>query len=71
MKKICPGIIEALLIIVNKSIQEGEFPNNMKLAIVKPLYKDKSKFEMINYRPVSLLPVISKIKKQKFKCKNS
>ena len=33
----------------------------MKLPIAKPLYKGKSKFEMINYRPVSLPPVISKI----------
>ena len=61
LKKICPGIVKALEIVFNKSIQEGEFPSNMKLAIVKPLFKGKSRTEIINYRPVSLLPVLSKI----------
>ena len=37
LKKIYPGIIKALEIIFNKSIEEGAFPSNMKLAIVKPL----------------------------------
>ena len=33
----------------------------MKLAEVVPLYKNKSKIEPGNYRPISLLPMISKI----------
>ena len=61
LKKIYPSIMKALIIIFNKSLQTGEYPNNMKLAIIKPLYKGKCKFEIINYRPVCLLPVISKI----------
>ena len=61
LKKIYPGILIALEIIFNKSLQEGAFPKNMKLSIVKPLYKGKDKTEIINYRPISLLPVISKV----------
>ena len=61
LKCIYPGLIKALLIVFNKSLCQGIFPSNMKLAVVKPLYKSKSKTEMNNYRPVSLLPVISKI----------
>ena len=61
LKSIYPGIIEALKIIFNKSMQEGIFPDNMKVAIIKPIYKGKSKTEIVNYRPVSLLPVISKV----------
>ena len=61
LKKIYPGIIQALKIIFNKSMQEGTFPNNMKSAIVIPIYKNKKKSEIPNYRPVSLLPTISKI----------
>ena len=61
LKKINPGIVKALHIIFNKSLQQGTFPSNMKTAIVSPLYKGKSKSEIINYRPVSLLPTISKI----------
>ena len=33
----------------------------MKLANVKPLYKGKNKTEIVNYRPISLLLIISKI----------
>jgi hypothetical protein len=61
LKKIYVSIMDALEIIFNKSLQEGIFPDNMKLSIVKPLYKGKDKSEIINYRPVCLLPVISKI----------
>ena len=61
LKRIYPGISKALEIIFNKSLREGEFPKNMKLAIIAPIYKGKSKVEISNYRPVSLLPTISKI----------
>ena len=61
LKSIYPSILPALNIIFNKSIESGIFPECMKIAIVKPLYKAKSKLEICNYRPISLLPVISKI----------
>ena len=61
LKAIYPSIINALTIIFNKSLSCGDFPINMKLAIVKPLYKGKNKLEINNYRPISLLPTISKI----------
>lgn len=61
LKQMYPGILKALEIIFNKSLSEGVFPENMKLAIVKPVYKGKCKSEIINYRPISLLSVISKI----------
>ena len=47
--------------IVNKSIEEGEVPDGMKKAKVIPLYKKGDHTKMDNYRPVSLLPVISKV----------
>jgi len=61
LKKILPSIVDALVIIFNKSLLEGLFPKNMKMAIVKPLYKSKNRTEINNYRPVSLLPTISKL----------
>ena len=61
LKAIYPSILHALYIIFNKSLSMGEVPAYMKLAIVKPLYKAKSVYEMSNYRPISLLPVVSKI----------
>lgn len=61
LKSIYPSILHALFIIFNKSLSTGVVPDYMKLAIVKPLYKSKSIFEIKNYRPISLLPVVSKI----------
>ena len=40
---------------------EGKFPTCMKLAEVIPLYKGKSMDQMVNYRPISLLIMLSKL----------
>ena len=45
----------------NISLSEGVFPTEIKLANVIPLYKADDAFAFNNYRPVSLLCVISKI----------
>ena len=45
----------------NLSISLSSFPEKCKIAILKPLYKKGSKLEVKNYRPISLLPIISKI----------
>ena len=47
--------------IFNHSIIEGSFPEHMKWAEVIPLYKGISMDEMVNYRPISLLLILSKI----------
>ena len=45
----------------NRSLEEGVFPDLMKLAKIIPLHKGGEKNECDNYRPTSLLPVISKV----------
>ena len=47
--------------IINESISTGVFPNVLKSAIVIPVFKKKEKDNLNNYRPISLLPVLSKI----------
>ena len=47
--------------IVNLSIRTSEVPTGLKEARVRPLYKKKNRLEVGNYRPVSILNVISKI----------
>ena len=47
--------------LVNFCIREGTFPECMKRALVVPLFKKGSKEEAENYRPISLLPILSKI----------
>ncbi len=61
LKHVVHDLKYALNIVFNKSIQEGVFPDSMKLAEVVPLYKSKRKDLVENYRPVSLLPVLSKV----------
>ena len=47
--------------ICNLSIKYSTFPNDCKIAKLKPLFKRGSKTDPKNYRPISLLPLISKI----------
>ena len=41
--------------------QTGTFPEKMKIAKVIPLFTSGSKYDFNNYRPISLLPQLSKI----------
>ena len=50
-----------LLFLYNISLQSGIFPSELKLAKVIPLHKGDSKHLLNNYRPVLILPVLSKI----------
>ena len=45
----------------NLSIKLGSFPDSCKIAKLKPLFKKGFKINPSNYRPISLLPLISKI----------
>ena len=54
-------ITPSILFIVNKSISLNQFPNIWKEAKVKPLFKSGSKDDINNYRPISILPTISKL----------
>ena len=40
---------------------QGVFPDELKLAKVIPLYKRDNPMSIINYRPISILPVLSTI----------
>ena len=45
----------------NFSMSSGEFPSNQKNADVSPVFKKGDRPEISNYRPVSILPALSKI----------
>ena len=56
-----PVLTQILTSLFNKSINQGVFPSPLKNAKVVPIHKGESIFEMSNYRPISLLPIFSKI----------
>ena len=47
--------------ICNLSIKSNIFTDPCKLAKLKPIFKKGSRIDPSNYRPISLLPLISKI----------
>lgn len=60
--KICKDeLVHVLVFLINLSLQTGKFPEKLKVSIVKPLFKKGDKKDMSNYRPIAILPVISKI----------
>ena len=61
LKDAAPSISALLTIIINLSISSAVLQEEWKYARVVPLYKDGDKKCMDNYRPISVLPVASKI----------
>ncbi len=62
MLKMEPYIFARLIKpLINESIEKGIFPNKLKVANVIPIFKKGDKTNLNNYRPISLLPVLSKV----------
>lgn len=47
--------------LVNESFKAGVFPTVCKEATITPIFKDGDTSDMSNYRPISVLPFLSKI----------
>ena len=47
--------------IFNNSIKKGIFPDALKIAKITPIFKSGDDSTVTNYRPISVLPAISKI----------
>ena len=54
-------VAKTLTQIINLSLQSGTVPKDWKTARVVPLFKKGKAEEMDNYRPISILPTVSKI----------
>ena len=61
LKVIKASISQSLTIIINQMLTTGIFPDAFKVSKVIPLYKKGDSSLLVNYRPISLLPTISKI----------
>jgi len=54
-------LVDSITTLFNKSLSTGTVPQAWKHANIIPIHKKGSKTQASNYRPISLLPVISKI----------
>ena len=61
LKLAAPYISESLTFICNQSIMNSTFPEKWKEGKVTPLHKNGPKDDTNNYRPISVLPVLSKL----------
>lgn len=55
--ELCPSICN----LFNKSLATGEIPEEWKHSVVVPVFKKGKKEDVTNYRPISLLSVLSKV----------
>jgi len=61
LKKVENELIHPLTYLINMCISQGVFPNELKKAKVVPIHKKGKSDECENYRPISILPTLSKI----------
>ena len=61
LKIIAIEVSPCLALIFNQVLSTGQFPKNLKTAKVIPIHKTGEKTLLKNYRPISILPVVSKI----------
>ena len=61
LKLVSDFIVKPITRIVNLSLSQGVFTQELKIALVSPLCKAKDPMYFSNYRPISLLSTFSKI----------
>ena len=55
------GIANSLCLLFNRSFAEGAVPDDWKEALVIPVFKKGDKAIPASYRPIALLPIVSKV----------
>ena len=61
VKYFISSVVDPLSFIVNKSFAKGIFSTSLKIGKIVPIFIFGNKADIKNYRPISLLPVFSKI----------
>lgn len=61
IKHVSDIISPILAVIVNRTFETGIFPDQLKIARICPVHKGGCEKELNNYRPISILPVLSKV----------
>ena len=61
LKHVKQEIVNGLVVIFNKSFEEGRFPEMLKMAKEIPIFKGENPTDPDNYRPISLLSIFDKL----------
>ena len=61
LKATAHSISKSVTFLFNKSIELGEIPHEWKVSAVNSISKNKEKDKASNYRPISLLSILSKL----------
>ena len=61
LKVAFPCIVNSLTFLFNTSFETSQFPDSRKVARISPIFKEGDRTDKSNYRPISVLPVISKL----------
>ena len=61
LKALAPSIVPLIVCLISSIFHTGMFPEALKKAIVTPIFKAGSRSSLDNYRPISVLPVLSRI----------
>ena len=64
LRGVSKSISKPLCILMNRSFEEGIFPDIWKIANVIPIFKKGDKSQPSNYRPVALLSCIGKLQER-------
>ena len=59
--KECEFTFDIITACINKAIESGNFPDRLKMANVIPVFKKEDPLDKSNYRPVNILPLLSKV----------
>lgn len=61
LKAVIDDIAAPFCVAINTCLREGVFPDSLKIARTVPIHKKGNIEELANYRPISVLPIMSKV----------
>ena len=61
IKRLKDVLSTPLSLLINQSLCTGIFPEKLKVAQIRPIFKKGDESMVGNYRPVSILPALSKV----------